>query len=101
LPSTLIIPAKLNIQFYFFTGVFNKRSGKNSGNDCGDFSFLPNRFHTFIPVFEGFINLTSICHMRRFLDENFLLNSKAAQQLYHEFAKRNADYRLSQSPAAG
>ena len=25
--------------------------------------------------------------MRRFLDENFLLNSKAAQQLYHEFAK--------------
>src|SRR6188768_2568232 len=25
--------------------------------------------------------------MRKFLDENFLLNSKAAQQLYHEFAK--------------
>src|SRR5436190_13087721 len=25
--------------------------------------------------------------MRRFLDENFLLNSKVAQQLYHEFAK--------------
>ncbi|MFI5220615.1 MAG: glucuronate isomerase, partial [Bacteroidia bacterium] len=25
--------------------------------------------------------------MRKFLDENFLLNSKPAQQLYHEFAK--------------
>ncbi|HEX6847009.1 MAG TPA: glucuronate isomerase, partial [Chitinophagaceae bacterium] len=25
--------------------------------------------------------------MRNFLDENFLLNSKTAQQLYHEFAK--------------
>ncbi|WP_431210540.1 glucuronate isomerase [Puia sp. P3] len=25
--------------------------------------------------------------MKNFLDENFLLNSKAAQQLYHEYAK--------------
>src|SRR6187402_1001704 len=49
--------------------------------------FNPIDFIHLLPVFEGFINLTSICRMRKFLDENFLLNSKAAQQLYHEFAK--------------